>query len=253
VLSEAYSHDPFERRVASTRAFVREVLSYVAEHARDVLAVTRRADRTILEWGEHPDRAPGLVLRSRLTTEPERGMVLVERLQRGTDRTRHEPGLPPGVRRIGRVDSVPMPLYLRFEPALTRALPYGYLLVDPDEAVLQRLRVHGIATRVLAHDWTARVERFVIDSVRQEERLFQGHHEARIDGRWSVERRRVPRGAVVVPVAQQLGLLAAYLLEPESDDGLVTWNFFDRTLARGAEFPVLRLAEPLSEFRVEAP
>jgi hypothetical protein len=48
-------------------------------------------------------------------------------------------------------------------------------------------------------------------------------------------------------------VLAMYLLEPESDDGLVTWNFFDRSLTPGAEFPVLRLAEPLSEFRVQAP
>jgi hypothetical protein len=28
-------------------------------------------------------------------------------------------------------------------------------------------------------------------------------------------------------LAQPLGNLAFYLLEPQSDDGLVTWNFFD--------------------------
>ncbi|MHB8095905.1 MAG: hypothetical protein ACYDH0_13315, partial [Candidatus Aminicenantales bacterium] len=31
-----------------------------------------------------------------------------------------------------------------------------------------------------------------------------------------------------VRTAQPLGSLAAYLLEPESDDGLFVWNFFDR-------------------------
>ena len=34
ILSEAYSHDPFERRVKSTYAFVREILSLTAERAR---------------------------------------------------------------------------------------------------------------------------------------------------------------------------------------------------------------------------
>jgi hypothetical protein len=31
------------------------------------------------------------------------------------------------------------------------------------------------------------------------------------------------------------------LLEPESDDGLTTWNLFDRWLAPGSEHPVLRV------------
>jgi len=35
------------------------------------------------------------------------------------------------------------------------------------------------------------------------------------------------------------------LLEPESEDGLVTWNFFDAELRRGAEFPVTRIPQQL--------
>jgi hypothetical protein len=30
-------------------------------------------------------------------------------------------------------------------------------------------------------------------------------------------------------------------LEPQSDDGLVTWNVFDPDLAPGAMYPILRL------------
>jgi hypothetical protein len=33
------------------------------------------------------------------------------------------------------------------------------------------------------------------------------------------------------------------LLEPQSDDGLVTWNVFGRTLRVGGEFPVQRLMQ----------
>jgi hypothetical protein len=35
--------------------------------------------------------------------------------------------------------------------------------------------------------------------------------------------------------------LAAYLLEPESDDGLAAWNFFDPDLQPESEYPVLRV------------
>lgn len=49
-----------------------------------------------------------------------------------------------------------------------------------------------------------------------------------------------------VSTAQRLAPLAAALLEPESDDGLLVWNFFDRALSRqfgrGArEYPVFKV------------
>nr|MDQ3082301.1 hypothetical protein [Gemmatimonadota bacterium] len=47
-------------------------------------------------------------------------------------------------------------------------------------------------------------------------------------------------GSLIVRTSQPLGILAAYLLEPQSDDGLATWNYFDATARPGAEFPVLR-------------
>ena len=45
----------------------------------------------------------------------------------------------------------------------------------------------------------------------------------------------------MVRCAQPLGTLAAYLLEPQSEDGLCAWNFFDEGLKQGADYPVLRL------------
>ena len=55
----------------------------------------------------------------------------------------------------------------------------------------------------------------------------------------------VPAGTLVVRTAQPLGTLAVYLLEPRSEDGLATWNFFDAGLKPGGDFPVLRLPKPV--------
>ena len=44
---------------------------------------------------------------------------------------------------------------------------------------------------------------------------------------------------------QAQAVAALYLLDPESDDGLATWNVFDAELAPGTAFPVWRvLASP---------
>ncbi|HUF66080.1 MAG TPA: hypothetical protein VMM17_08885 [Gemmatimonadaceae bacterium] len=44
-------------------------------------------------------------------------------------------------------------------------------------------------------------------------------------------------------VAQPLGRLAAYLLEPQSDDGFANWNFYG-DISAGEVLPVLQLGRP---------
>ena len=69
----------------------------------------------------------------------------------------------------------------------------------------------------------------------------------------------ITAGTLLVRTAQPLGNLAVCLLEPGSEDGLATWNFFDEGMKEGGDFPVVRLpqsapiftgpAEPLAENR----
>ena len=62
-----------------------------------------------------------------------------------------------------------------------------------------------------------------------------------ITGKWRGETRTIPPGSYVVDVKQPLGILAAYMLEPQSDDGLVTWNFLDAQLKPGGLYPVFKI------------
>ena len=39
---------------------------------------------------------------------------------------------------------------------------------------------------------------------------------------------------------QPLARLAFYLLEPRSNDGLMTWNFLDDAIKDGKVYPILR-------------
>ena len=46
-------------------------------------------------------------------------------------------------------------------------------------------------------------------------------------GSFSSATRKFKKGDYKVDLAQPLANFVFYLLEPQSDDGLVTWNFFD--------------------------
>ena len=238
ILSEAYSHDPFERRIRSTYAFVREILSLAAERSTSVAALGRAT-------AGGPMPGARVAVRARLTSTPFTAIVPAEELQRTGDSSLTEPGVPRGQRRTGRYRSLSLTIYDRFEPALWVELPVAYALDPSRTDVQQALLVHGIVVERLRAPTMIDAAVFTVDSVTRSRRIFQGHYESRVWGRWETVRRALPTGTLVVPTSQSLGVLAAYLLEPESDDGLVTWNFFDAELRRGAEFPVTRIPQQL--------
>jgi hypothetical protein len=76
--------------------------------------------------------------------------------------------------------------------------------------------------------------------------LFEGHRTVTTEGNWAARDAAVVSGWYYVSTRQRLGVLAAYILEPESDDGVVTWNFMDRDLRRGSEYPFLRVTAQLN-------
>ena len=245
VLSEAYSHDPFERRIASTYDFVAELLSYVAENAEDVYDLSRRADTRTTGFGNEPGSAPAIPLRSKLATIRS-GPVRVEETLRTGDSTRYEAGLPRGLRRTGRVRTIDMPIYDRFAPTLSVPMPYGYSFDrDVADSVLTRLAMHGITVEQLAEPLETSIVSFSIDSTTLATRPFQNHRERRLFGSWSApQQRTIPAGSYVVVSGQPLGILAMYLLEPESDDGFVDWNVLD-PWATGRTYPVVRIVQPI--------
>jgi murein tripeptide amidase MpaA len=231
ILSEAFSHDPFAQRVASTRAFVSEILSLLAERS-DELREIRRAS------ADGPTSS--VPIRSRLIEHPDTAAVVAERLAPDADSVPDEPGVPRGVRRTGVYDTLRLPMRDRFEATLTIDPPRAYLLPPSDTAAVRVLRLHGVRVEELEEPRMVEGEAFAIDSLERAEQPFQGHREVRLTGSWERVLRQVSAGWYRVPVAQPLGTVAVYLLEPESDDGLVTWNFFDAEIAAGKVFPVLR-------------
>jgi hypothetical protein len=243
VLSEAYSHDPFERRVKSTYAFVSELLSLTAEKSRAVLALTRASDAAVAAG-----KVTEVPVRAALTAKPSIQPVIEELLEK-SDTPSTEPGVRRGYRRTGKFVTTPMPVRDRFDATRTATVPWGWL-VSPAAAdtVGVMLRLHGVRVeRTLAPAVFPGAECFAADSVVASPRPFQGHRETRFEGRWVPSAAAVPDGALIITARQPLGVLAQLLLDPNSDDGLGTWNLYDaataRPAAQGGGVPVCRLTK----------
>ena len=100
----------------------------------------------------------------------------------------------------------------------------------------------------LASLYPREVQQFKITKLEAAKRLFQGHYTNKIEGEFSLEEKTFAPGSVVVKTGQPLRGLIAYLLEPQSDDGLLFWNFLDRYLVPQwgggyYPFPVYRLMD----------
>jgi len=236
ILSEAFSHDPFERRVKSTYAFVHEILSLVAARPASFRRIAR-----VQATGPKPGTM--LAIRAHMTRTPYRGPVIVEDMERLLDTTDlSEPGVPRGMRRTGNYRTLQLDVYDRFDAEHSVPVPAAYAIPAEREDVVRALRMHGITVEQTRAPVKVSVTAFTVDSIEHARRTFQGHNETTLHGRWLAPRSAtLEAGSYLVRTGQPLGALAVYLLEPESDDGLVTWNTLDAVLQNGAEFPVTRV------------
>jgi hypothetical protein len=231
ILSEAYSHADFATRVSATYNFVLEILRLAAAERTTIKSLNLAAGR------QRPD---SIALRSDFAP-PTQMDVIAEITQRaGEGNSGFARRRPTGV-----FKTIRMPVFDRFVATRKEALPAAYLLPPQHSGIVDLLRSQGIEVRRVVSPWRGNVEAFRVDSLPVQP-LFEGHRTVTVEGSWRQREGQVGPGWFLVSTDQRLGAFAGYLLEPASEDGLATWNFFDRDLRRGQEAPVLRVRSALS-------
>jgi dipeptidyl-peptidase 4 len=238
VLSESYSYASFRDRVKASLELARGVCQEAASRKDELkkLKDARPSPRLALRNKQVPHGEPRTVL----------GFVEVERdgKRQVTDQPKEY-----AVKLISKV-----------EPILEVTRPAAYVIPAGFDSAIQCLQRHGITMQELREDIDLDVESYVINQIERAVRPFQGHTLQKVEVTPKKDARRIAAGSFIVRTDQPLGTLAGLFLEPQSEDGMNTWNFFDAKLKEGTEFPVLRLAtippllttaaRPLAEDRV---
>jgi Zinc carboxypeptidase len=239
ILSEAYSYLSFKRRIEVTEHFVEEILKYVDGHRSEIVALTKSLDEEWIERAQGTGDMPlGVEYQLRPLPKPVEILVGEVKLEMNPRNQRNMT--------VAIEDSYKPELmedYAYFAP--TRTVNMARVYVLPNDAAFQpivdKIRQHGVIVDTLTAPLTTDVSSFVVADITKSPKPFQGHNEVKLKGQYSTEKVTLPAGTPVIRLAQPLGLLAAYLLEPESDDGLTNWNFFDQWLEVGKPAPVKKI------------
>ncbi len=239
ILSEAYSYLNYEQRIAVSEGFVEEILRWSASNGSMLREFTAGLDRDFVK-SALGDGELLLGVQYEARALPEKVPLLVGEVTHEVNPRNQKPMT---VMVADKFTSVPMLDFGYFAP--TRSVPMARTYVLPRNesmrSIVAKLVQHGIAVEELSAPLTAETTSFIVEHAAKSARAFQAHNEVRLEGKYVSAGATLPAGTIVVRLAQPLGRLAAYLLEPESDDGLVHWNFFDASIVEGQAAPIRKI------------
>jgi dipeptidyl-peptidase-4 len=225
ILNENYVYADYESRVKGCYWLIRSLADYVSAHKSEIKNMLQEVDAGTVQRGLNPAVTDSFAIEYKVRPAPEKATIQTYEAELVTDEN--------GRRRLQKSDrqkTVTVPYFIDFYGSKNVKFPFAYLVTTHDPEITGLLKTHGVLLEELSADSEIEVERFEISELKGAARLNQGHYTNSIKGRFIKESIAFPAGTIVIRTAQPLANLAAYLLEPQSNDGLLTWNFLDRYL-----------------------
>jgi dipeptidyl-peptidase-4 len=123
-----------------------------------------------------------------------------------------------------------VPVWLKYDVKRTVPRARGYVIPASIAKVVPLLLDHGIQVHRFVEPASMELEVYEATGVRRNE-YFQGHYLKSVTGvEKKTETVQVPAGWFYISTAQAKGHLISYILEPETDDNLITWGYTDNVL-----------------------
>jgi len=234
ILNEAYSYIPFQQRIAATKAFVVAILDVANGNSQAIKTATRVAD----ESAKHLRQYDSLSVTSEIVESDSAQEILLAAVK--------EERNPYSGQVMYRMNEGSLRTIVTSEFYAVRAvkkakIPIEYYIPDSLKNVCTLLADHGILFDTLKQDVQKTVQRFAISNIRESEREFQKHKMKKYEGAYETVLMNIPAGTIRVPMNQPLSRLVFALLEPESEDGVATWNFVDHVIGNGKFYPITKL------------
>jgi murein tripeptide amidase MpaA len=225
ILNENYVYADFKSRVYGCYYLINSLVDYSSAHKSEIKNLIKNVDAKTIARGNNPSVTDSIAIEYDVRPAPNKVLVKTYEAELLTDIDGRKT-----YKRSDRQKNVIIPYFIDYYPVKSVRFPFAYFITINDPHIIGLLKLHGIKTEKLTTGIKTEVEQFEISEIAPVPRLNQGHYTNTIKGNFIKKTVEVPAGTIVVKMSQPLANLAAYLLEPQSNDGLVTWNYFDRYL-----------------------
>lgn len=243
ILSETFAHDRFYKRIHAVNAFVEEILEFTNNNGDEIRAINRAADARVID----KIREQGGQFENGVRFEMVPLAEPIDLLSYTHIPYRNADGST-GVTRTSELVVLPdIPNYNGFVATKTATVPRAYVFPAQLQTVADKLAEHGVEVSRLEQADEFAGESFVVTTVGKQNFAQNGHRNSLLQGEFQARTAQFNAGDFYVSMEQRLANLIFYLLEPEADDGLAYWNFFDETLqpqidgGETAEYPVFKV------------
>ena len=244
ILNENYAYADYKTRVMGCYYFLLSILEYCYDYKDEIAKLIRSADQKTIQRGTRPSEDDKFAVEYELM--PLKDKVTIRGWE--MEVIPREGGWP-RVKKKDKKRTYSVPYFSDFVPKRSIPFPYAYLIPATSSEIKEKLLQHGLSVEKLREPVTLEVESFRIKEIKGASRIYQGHYLNSVKGEYITGEKEFPAGTLFIATAQPLANVAAYLLEPESDDGLLVWNFFDRYLVSQwrqelQTYPVYKLLKP---------
>lgn len=241
ILNENYVYADYKSRVLGCYSLLHSILEYSAKHAQEITALLKKTDELTIARGLEPAVKDSFPIEYEAHPTPENITIRAFETEVTTDAQGRE-----NVKKTDKKKLVTVPYIADYYATKSLAFPYAYIVNIKDPVIISLLLTHGIKLEKLTQSVNLEVEAFKITDLKPAARLNQGHYTNTVTGSMIKDTLEFLPGTFVIRMAQPLANLVAYLLEPQSNDALLLWNFFDKYLVpqwgRGYNaYPVYRL------------
>jgi hypothetical protein len=216
------SEDRYRHQIRGQYIGQRELIRFAADEPQRLRQVVRGAKESATALGSDDNDGDQIVLDYEQVAKLE---AEIWRDKAWGQRPAGEFG-PGGEDRVAEYELLTLPVFTRFEPTRTTTRPWGYMLPPQLATVVPLLLEHEIAVERLIEPANLPVEVYYATEMDNSE-YFQGHYLNQVVATKRTETVTFPVGSFFVPAGQPESNLLCYILEPETNDNLVTWGYLD--------------------------
>jgi murein tripeptide amidase MpaA len=233
ILIENHSLKPYKQRVLGTYVMLEQTLKTVAQNSTKLKTAInedkyRNSSKLTVSW-QNETLAQGRDFKG-MDYHIEQSPISGDKVVRWTE----EPKLYKN-----------LPVIANTQPVITVTRPVAYYIPPQWTEVIERLSLHGVRMTRLNKPTSITAQQYQFSKPIFSSADYEGHQTVSAQTTSHKVSAHLPAGSVRIPTDQPLGDLAMLLLEPQAEDSLFYWGFFNTIFTR-TEYIEDYAVEPLA-------